>query len=283
LKKKEEVFLMAKFLTPDKTITLAIGDKTLTVHQKIIPDDMIAPRNVADWVRKGQPMKPREQVGPNGKPLGICVHNTNDIRVAAGTNAAEQYSRATFNGNMAGVVVHYYVWRDVIWQLLRLDERGWHAADGRTRREGRRPGQRIGGNLDTIAIEAIGPLAETTETTAVLCAWLCREFELDPTLDLWQHADFASRNCPLYIRRSGWGRFVEQVQGFAGATTVQQSPTAQQPKENTSPPVAESPQAVLFRVQAGAFRERQNAEALLARLHDSGFADAFITTTGGTL
>ena len=139
---------MAKFLIPDKTITLAIGDRTLTVHQKIIPDDMVAPRNVADWVRKGQPMKPREQVGPNGRPLGVCIHNTNDIRVASGTNAAEQYSRATFNGNMAGVVVHYYVWRDEIWQLLRLDERGWHAADGRTRRDGRRPGQRIGGNLD---------------------------------------------------------------------------------------------------------------------------------------
>jgi len=68
---------MAKFLTPDKTITLTIGDRTLTVHQKIIPDDMVAPRKVADWVQKGQPMKPREQVGPNGKPLGVCVHNTN--------------------------------------------------------------------------------------------------------------------------------------------------------------------------------------------------------------
>ena len=270
---------MAKFLTPDKTITLTIGDRTLTVHQKIIPDDMVAPRKVADWVRKSQPMKPREQVGPNGRPLGVCVHNTNDIRVATGTNAAEQYSRATFNGNMAGVIVHYYIWRDEIWQLLRLDERGWHAADGRTRRDGRRPGQRIGGNLDTIAIEAIGPLAETTETTAVLCAWLCREFELDPALDLWQHADFASRNCPLYIRRSGWGRFVEQVQGFAGAIPT---PAVQQPKDNTPPPAAEQLQAVLFRVQAGAFRERQNAEVLLARLHEQGFADAFITTTGGT-
>jgi len=281
---------MANFLIPDKTITLTIGDRTLTVHQKIIPDDMVAPRNVADWVRKGQPMKPREQVGPNGRPLGVCVHNTNDIRVASGTNAAEQYSRATFNGNMAGVIVHYYVWRDEIWQLLRLDERGWHAADGRTRRAGRRPGQRIGGNLDTIAIEAIGPLAETTEITALLCAWLCREFELDPALDLWQHADFAARNCPLYIRRSGWQKFVEQVQGFAVATpkaTASPQPPITQPavtapKENTSPPVAESPPAVLFRVQAGAFRERQNAEALLARLHDSGFANAFITTTGGS-
>ena len=56
-------------------------------------------------------MKPREQVGPNGRPLGVCLHNTNMISVAAGTNAAEQYSRATFNGNMAGVIVHYYIWR----------------------------------------------------------------------------------------------------------------------------------------------------------------------------
>ena len=207
---------MAILLVPDKIVTLAVGGKTLTVKQKIIPDSLRAEKDVADYVKKGQPMKPCGKLGDGtGRPRGICVHNTDDIKVAAGTNAAEQYSRATYNGNMRGVVVHYYVWRDEIWQTLRLDERGWHAADGKSRRAGRRPGQRIGGNLDTIAIEAIGPHEETTKTTALLCAWLCREFGLDPALDIWQHWDFSGKNCPLYIRPR-WGEFVSSVQGHMG-------------------------------------------------------------------
>jgi N-acetylmuramoyl-L-alanine amidase CwlA len=201
------------FLKPDKIITLTVGGKALTVNQKIIPDSLRAAKDVASYVKKGQPMKPCAPVGPAGKPLGITVQNTNDIKVAAGTNAAEQYSRATYNGNMRGVVVHYYVWRDEIWQLLRLNERGWHASDGKTRRAGRRPGQKIGGNLDTIAIEAIGPSAETEDTTAALCAWLCREFGLDPALDIWQHWDFSGKDCPLYIRPH-WKLFLETVADY---------------------------------------------------------------------
>jgi hypothetical protein len=210
---------MPTFLIPDKIVTLSIGGKKLTVNQKIIPDSLRADKDVASYVRKGQPLKPCGKLGDGqGCPRGICVHNTDDIKVAAGTNAAEQYSRATYNGNMRGVVVHYYVWRDEIWQLLRLDERGWHAADGKSRRAGRRSGQKIGGNLDTIAIEAIGPSAATEETTALLCAWLCREFSLDPALDIWQHWDFSGKNCPLYIRPH-WKQFLEAVTGnFDGKT-----------------------------------------------------------------
>jgi len=211
------------FLKPDKVITLPVGGKTLAVKQKIIPDSLRAEKDVADYVKKGQPMKPCASVGTAGKPLGITVHNTDDIKAAAGTNAAEQYSRATYNGNMRGVVVHYYVWKGEIWQTLRLDERGWHAADGKTRRAGRRPGQRIGGNLDTIAIEAIGPHEETTKTTALLCAWLCQEFGLDPALDIWQHWDFSRKNCPLYIRPR-WSEFVSSVQGHMGGAAPAPAP-----------------------------------------------------------
>ena len=210
---------MAVFLIPDKIITRTISGKILTVKQKIIPDSLRAEKDVASYVKKGQTLKPCAKLSDGtGKPRGICVHNTDDIKVAAGTNAAEQYCRATYNGNMRGVVVHYYVWKDEIWQLLRLDERGWHAADGKTRRAGRRPGQKIGGNLDTIAIEAIGPSAATEATTALLCAWLCREFKFDPALDIWQHWDFSRKNCPLYIRPH-WADFLSAVKVALGSKT----------------------------------------------------------------
>ena len=224
------------FLIPDKTITLAVGGKTLTVKQKIIPDSLRANKDVAGYIKRGQPMKPCAPVGTTGDPQGICVHNTPDIKVAAGTNAAEQYSRATFNGNMRGVVVHFYVWKDEIWQLLRLDERGWHAADGRTRRAGRRIGQRIGGNLDTISIEAIGPDRETVDTTALLCACLCQKFKFDPALDIWQHYDFSGKNCPEYIRPR-WAEFINTVAKFLnGEESV--AKVSQQPAERCETPAA---------------------------------------------
>jgi len=210
---------MSVYLKPDKTTTYAVGGKTLTVFEKIIPDTMVAPHDVASWVKKGQKMKPCALLGGDGKPRGITVHNTGDIKVSAETTPAEQYTRATFNGNMAGVVVHFYVWRGVIWQNLRLNERGWHAGDGSSRRNGKRAGQKIGGNLDTIAIEAIGGEAKTTETTALLCAWICKQFGFEPTLDVWQHADFAQKNCPIYIRPK-WKEFIASVQSFGAAQTT---------------------------------------------------------------
>ena len=93
------------FLKPDKIVTT---DNGLTIKQKIIPDSMLAPKDVASWIKKGQKMKPCAKLsGGTGKPRGVCVHNTGDVRVASGTNAAEQYTRATLGGNMSGVVVHF--------------------------------------------------------------------------------------------------------------------------------------------------------------------------------
>ena len=40
---------------------------------------------------------------------GITLHNTDDIKEAAGTTDPEQYVRSTINGNMGSVRVHYYV------------------------------------------------------------------------------------------------------------------------------------------------------------------------------
>ena len=39
------------FLKPDKIITT---DNGLTIKQKIIPDSLIDPKDVASWIRKGQ-------------------------------------------------------------------------------------------------------------------------------------------------------------------------------------------------------------------------------------
>ena len=55
-----------------------------------------------------------------GKVIGVTVHNTDWISVASGTTPAEQYTRATVNGNMKDVRVHYYVDNVCAWQNLPL-------------------------------------------------------------------------------------------------------------------------------------------------------------------
>ena len=224
---------MAVFLIPDHVkVTRPIGNKRLTINQKIIPDTLKATKRVASYVLAGQPMKPCAPLHGDGVPQGITVHNTNMISPAAGTNAAEQYVRATYNGNMGGVVVHYYVWHDVIWQALDDHERGWHAADGSSRTLSHDGKTMIGGNLDTIAIEAIGPDAETEETTAALCAYLCQEYNLLPSRDIYTHKYFSGKECPVYILPH-WDAFLAQVAAIylhdvggdtAGETPVETSP-----------------------------------------------------------
>ena len=204
-------------LSPDKTVTTTNG---LNIKQKIIPDSLRATKDVASWCKKGGKMKPCAKLCGTGKPKGITVHNTNDINTAAGTTAAEQYTRATYNGNMGGVVVHYYVYESDIWQLLDNSEQGWHATDGASRRKSQRGGSdTIGGNVDTIAIECIGDKATSEDTTAKLVAYLCAKHGLNPGTDVYAHKYFyPSKNCPAYILPH-WSTFLANVKKYYDALT----------------------------------------------------------------
>lgn len=204
-------------LSPDKTVTTTNG---LKIKQKIIPDSLRATKDVASWCKKRGKMKPCAKLCGTGKPKGITVHNTNDINTAAGTTAAEQYTRATYNGNMGGVVVHYYVYESDIWQLLDNSEQGWHATDGASRRKSQRGGSdTIGGNVDTIAIECIGDKATSEDTTAKLVAYLCVKHGLNPGTDVYAHKYFyPSKNCPAYILPH-WSAFLASVKKYYDALT----------------------------------------------------------------
>ena len=109
-----------------------------------------------------------------GKIIGVTVHNTDWISVASGTTPAEQYTRATVNGNMKDVRVHYYVDNTCAWQNLPHSLSGWHAADGSGN-----------GNRRTIAIECIMSSAynstdkKSEDNCARLAAALLKKYGLD--------------------------------------------------------------------------------------------------------
>ncbi|WP_295219177.1 N-acetylmuramoyl-L-alanine amidase [Ruminococcus sp.] len=166
-----------------------------------------------------------------GKIIGVTIHNTSWISVASGTTPAEQYTRATVNGNMNDVRVHYYVDNVCAWQNLPLNLSGWHAADGSGN-----------GNRRTIAIECIMSSAyndrdkKSEDNCAKLAATLLKKYNLSidnlyththwlnvrdgksGTVDCLNTAKNPYKTCPLYILPH-WLTFKAKVQAYMNSAT----------------------------------------------------------------
>ena len=177
-------------------------------------------------------------VSMEGKVIGVTVHNTDWISVASGTTPAEQYTRATVNGNMKDVRVHYYVDNTCAWQNLPHSLSGWHAADGSGN-----------GNRRTIAIKCIMSSAynvtdkKSEDNCARLAAALLKKYNLDinhlfththwlnvrdgksGTVDYLNTARNPYKMCPLYILPH-WSAFKSKVQSYMkSGTSVSKNPT----------------------------------------------------------
>jgi N-acetylmuramoyl-L-alanine amidase CwlA len=236
-------------LTPDKTTTLGgvtVKEYLLTKHNP----------NRIDM--------PTAQL--TGKVLGVTIHNTDRIKTAAGTTPAEQYTRATVNGNMNTVRVHYYVDSTCAWQNLPLSLSGWHAADGSGN-----------GNRRTIAIECImngsGDAADkrAEENAARLAAALLKQHGLginhlyththwlnvrdgrNGTVDQLNTMHNSYKMCPAYILPH-WAEFKKKVQSYlnAGTSTISAPSTKQLYRVRKSWADAKS--------QLGAYSSLENAK-----------------------
>ena len=147
---------------------------------------------------------------PSGvmSPIGITIHNTDWINIAAETTPAEQYTRATVNGNMKDTRVHYYVDDTCAWQNLPLSLPGWHAADGNG-----------DGNRRTIAIECImGPDyndrdRKSEDNCARLAASLLKQYSFGVDRLYTHNHWYSTKYCPAYILPH-WNEFVEKVNGY---------------------------------------------------------------------
>ena len=178
-------------------------------------------------------------VSMKDKVIGVTVHNTDWISVSSKTTPAEQYTRATVNGNMNSVRVHYYVDNTCAWQNLPLSLSGWHAADGNGN-----------GNRKTIAIECIMSSAynekdkKSEDNAAKLAAALLKKYNLDishlyththwlnvrdgktGTVDKLNTMKHSYKMCPAYILPH-WAEFKAKVQKYMGEEQEQEKPTEQ--------------------------------------------------------
>lgn len=200
---------MATYLTPDNTSNY----NGVTVKEYLLT--------------KHNPNKIDMPTAKISTPLGITIHNTDWINVNSATTPAEQYTRATVNGNMHTVRVHYYVDDKCAWQNLPLTLSGWHAADGNGN-----------GNRKTIAIECI--MANSTDSKSLksedncakLTAYLLHKYGLTVEKGLFTHTHWLNvrdgrtgtndylntksnsyKNCPAYILPH-WSTFKEKVRTY---------------------------------------------------------------------
>lgn len=231
-----------EFLTPTNTFTTPNG---IEVKEKMIP---------------GAKRPNRLLNTPENKPLYITIHNTDDINEAPGTNDAEQYARATFNGRMNGVYVHYYIDETDCWHILPNNEVGYHADDLY---------RADGGNRTSLAIEIIeetGKMAKdisAEDRGARLAAWLLHYYGLG--IDrLTTHQHWNGKYCPYFILPH-WNEFRAKVEQYM--------------KELEKPAAAPAAPAATptthYRVQVGYFGVKANAETMLKKLKADGY-DAII-------
>lgn len=197
-------------LTPDKTFDLGgvrVNEFLLTKHN---PNHIPMPSGTMTNV------------------IGVTIHNTDWISCASGTTPSEQYTRATVNGNMGDVRVHYYVDNVRAWQNLPLTLPGWHAADGKG-----------DGNMKTIAIECIMSPSynsidqKSEDNCAKLAAALLRRFNLG--IDrLYTHNHWYSKKyCPAYILPH-WESFKNKVAKYMGSINNSQSSSSTSSSGNVS-------------------------------------------------
>lgn len=193
------------FLTPD-SIRVEHG---LTIKEKIIPWGAKWPKDYGSYEKGDNYKADRLLSNGTGKVQYISIHNTDDINEAEGTNDAEQYARATWpNANMKDARVHYYIDETDCWHLLRDDEVGWHAGDGR--------GQ---GNETSIGIEIImdGSGSEADNGAfkrgALLTAILLEKYDLGVDKVVPHKHWKKGKNCPKYILPR-WEEFIQEVRGY---------------------------------------------------------------------
>lgn len=223
---------------------------------------------------KHNPNKIDMPSGNRKKTVAITIHNTGAISCAAGTTPAEQYTRATVNGNMRTTRVNYYISDTCAWQMLPDDYVNWSCADGTSNPNS--------GNNTSIAIEIIGDSAKAEENGAKLAAYLLDKYNLTLESGLRTHTYWLNardgvkgtidelnvkkhpyKTCPIYIIPH-WSTFKSKVKSYMKSSG---GAAATKPATTTSTTTSFSPSVYRIRKswddatsQIGAYASLDNAK-----------------------
>lgn len=180
----------------------------------------------------------------------IVTHNT------ANDASAENEISYMIN-NDSDTSFHYAVDDKQIVQGIPENRNSWNAGDGADG-EGNRKGLSV-----EICYSASGGerfiAAEKNAAKFIASKLKERGWGVDRVK---KHQDFSGKYCPHRTLDMGWQRFLNMIQAELDALNA-----------------ADQTEGVLYRVQIGAYRVRENAEKQLAKAKAAGFTDAFITTS----
>lgn len=177
-------------------------------------------------------------------PEFIVVHNT-------GNNASAKNEIAYMISNNNEVSFHYAIDDKEIVQGIPENRNAWHAGDG-----GKGSGNRKG-----IAIEICYSLSggdkfiKAEKLAAQFIASKLKEkgWGIDKVK---KHQDFSGKYCPSRTLDMGWQRFLNMIQSYMNTSTSSSTTTNKK---------------TLYKVQAGAYSKKSNAEAQVAKLKKAGF------------
>jgi len=205
------------------------------------------------------PVGRRNRPGRANPMRFITIHNTGNSNKGAGARNHAAYLKGATAANLP-VSWHYTIDEKEAYQHLPDNEDAFHAGDGAGN-----------GNRQSIGLEICmnsdGDLLKATDNAARLTAMLCQKYKI-PVENIRQHQQWSGKNCPQLLRGGRpytWAAFIQKVRDFMAAASV----PAQPQTPNTGR---------MFRVQVGAFSQKSNADAMLARVKAAGFKDAFIST-----
>jgi len=174
----------------------------------------------------------------------ITIHETGNINKGAGA-----LNHAKYINNGSSATWHYTVDDKQIIQHYEDSVQCWHCGDGRG-----------DGNTNSIGIEMCvnsdGDFNKTIENTIELVKHLMNKHNI-PIGNVVQHNKWNGKNCPANIRSGKpitWNTFINKIKN--------------KPTENN----------ILYKVQVGAFRNKNNAIKLSNELKKLGY-DNFIITT----
>lgn len=176
----------------------------------------------------------------------ITIHDTGNT--SRGANAL---NHAKFINNGSSATWHYTIDDKEVIQHYPDSVQCWHAGDGKGK-----------GNTESIGIELCvnsdGNFSKTVDNAVDLVVYLMKKHNI--SIDkVVQHNKWSGKNCPNSLRNNRYGiiwyDFINKIKSKQG--------TEVKPENNSNK---------LYRVQVGAFKDKDNAVELENKLNKLGFS-----------
>lgn len=153
---------------------------------------------MSEIVEKLVPQGSRNRPGGNYPKSTVTIHETGNTAPSAGA-----YNHALFAATREDKVsVHYYVDDTITYRTIPDHEASNHSGDTE--------GNRYSISIE-ICVNSTSNFSVACDRAAALAAQLLHTRGLDSSA-LRQHFDWNGKNCPMNLRKAGWGAFVKKVQ-----------------------------------------------------------------------